>query len=114
MELGKASVTKEIKLIQWVFDEGFQQIIPWTNHVLKCKIATLQDWMNGWWVTISDGCNCNRTTLQTIQSVKGWQVEWWDLEYDAPPNLDRMAVGIATKKVDGEDTLNTSSTPARM
>jgi SAM-dependent methyltransferase len=58
----------------------------------------VQDVGNVWWSCASDGCNCNRDTVDVMRSVKGWNVEFWDLEQDGFGLLDRMALGIISKE----------------
>ena len=39
-------------------------------------LAYIQDFVNGWWSTITDGCNCNRNSVQTIRSQPNWKVSY--------------------------------------
>jgi len=60
-------------------------------------LGFIQDVFNVWWYKASDGCQCNRNTVQAIKAVKGWRVVHWELESDAPFFLKKMAVGIVEK-----------------
>ena len=64
--------------------------------------AALQDMMHKWWFTVSDGCNCNRHTLDAIKQMENWTVTSSILDFDGPPILDHMALGIAIKKSNEE------------
>jgi SAM-dependent methyltransferase len=62
-------------------------------------LGWFQDIFNLWWVTASDGCNCNRRTVDTIRKIPGWNIACWDLYHDGPVFLSRMALGIIEKRV---------------
>lgn len=74
--------------------------VVFQEHV-KCQEGTwkaaLQDLMHKWWFTVSDGCNCNRHTLDAIKKMENWKVTAELLDFDGPPILDHMALGIAIK-----------------
>jgi len=77
--------------------------IVFQEHIRRPRgtlVGLFQDVFNLWWLRASDGCNCNRHTLEALKSIKGWQVEDWVLEHDSlgPMFLDHMAVGIITKE----------------
>ena len=61
-------------------------------------LARLQDFISGWWRTVTDGCNCNRNTVKTIRSMSNWKVDSWDLDISSSsPHVRLFACGIATK-----------------
>jgi len=61
--------------------------------------AWCQDKFNFIWNRLTDGCNCNRTTLQAIESVKGWKVISWDMSVEAaPPPARRQIFGVVLKE----------------
>lgn len=45
-----------------------------------------QNFINPWWSLVSDGCNCNRDSLELIKAVPGWKVCSW--AFSAGPPLD--------------------------
>eukprot|EP00041_Stephanoeca_diplocostata_P011229 m.182670 g.182670 ORF g.182670 m.182670 type:complete len:259 (-) comp18467_c0_seq2:345-1121(-) len=61
--------------------------------------ATLQDWFKVPWEIVSDGCCCNRRTLEVIRSsVPNWTLRNWTFHTPVgPPILRRFEVGIAVK-----------------
>ena len=56
----------------------------------------LQDWFNPMWVIVSGGCHCNRDTLTEIQSVRGWEVIWWQYE-GMKVCMGPFVIGLAKK-----------------
>lgn len=72
--------------------------IVFIEHVRKPGfLGWVQDLVNPWWVTITDGCNCNRATLASIRNVPGWRVHAWELHTEGLPLLDLIHVGIVEK-----------------
>jgi len=74
--------------------------IVFQEHIRRPRgtvVGVLQDVFNVWWCKASDGCNCNRETVEVMKTMPGWKIEYWDLHQDAPIFVDRMAVGIITK-----------------
>jgi len=58
----------------------------------------VQNFLNPVWSVISDGCNCNRHTLNQIKAFD-WKIESWELHMNSPMAfINRLQVGIATKK----------------
>ena len=62
--------------------------------------GSFQDIFNVWWKTASDGCNCNRRTLQSLKSIKGWNVASWALTSENPIFIKPFIVGIVEKEVE--------------
>jgi SAM-dependent methyltransferase len=62
-------------------------------------VGWAQDLFNYWWKTASNGCQCNKDPAKYLRSVKGWQVEAWELNVGGPMFgvFNRIAVGIAKK-----------------
>jgi len=55
--------------------------------------AALQDLVNPWWRTLSDGCNCNRDTLAAIRSsCPDWELVHWTFPQVPGPFEVGMAV----------------------
>ena len=52
-----------------------------------------QDVLNPWWYRASDGCNINRCTVHTLQSM-GWRLQYWSFMRQS---IAPMVVGIAVK-----------------
>lgn len=71
------------------------------EHVAERKnswIRTFQNLMNPWWVVVSDGCNCNRDTLENIKSIKDWDVKPYEVYIKGFPLIERLHIGYAVKK----------------
>ena len=65
-------------------------------------LGAVQDCLNWWWVTVSDGCNCNRRTLEVIQAQPSWSVAHWAFPAAvAMPLIQDFIVGIAVKECRG-------------
>lgn len=57
--------------------------------------AWLQEFVNPFWVRASDGCNCNRNTLETLRRHPGFdRVESWEMENDGPAMVNLLVAGI--------------------
>jgi SAM-dependent methyltransferase len=71
--------------------------------------GVVQDIWNPIWCRITDGCNCNRKTLDWITSVPGWNVESYELLTPAPYFINRIIVGVAVKGGGSTTTINNNS-----
>ncbi|KAH9258267.1 hypothetical protein BASA81_003316 [Batrachochytrium salamandrivorans] len=61
--------------------------------------SKLQEWINPFWVRASDGCNCNRNTLETLRQHPGFdRVESWEMENDGPPFVNLLVAGVCIAK----------------
>jgi SAM-dependent methyltransferase len=58
---------------------------------------TIQDWINPYWHTISNGCNINHDSLEIIQSMQQWNVIWWRYKHFCV-GLGPMVLGLAQKQ----------------
>jgi 2-polyprenyl-3-methyl-5-hydroxy-6-metoxy-1,4-benzoquinol methylase len=62
---------------------------------VKRAVQNLINWL---WFTVSDGCNCNRDSVDTIRSVlKGYDVKTWEFR-EGGMIVDRFVLGCAIKK----------------
>ena len=54
--------------------------IYFSEHVKQeGMIGILQEFINPVWVLASDGCNCNRNTLEAFKKV-GWKFKHWTFQ----------------------------------
>jgi SAM-dependent methyltransferase len=71
--------------------------VYFSEHV-ACPRGTwtrrIQDWMNPYWHTISNGCNINRDSLEIIQKMQQWDVIWWRYKHFCV-GLGPMVLGLA-------------------
>ena len=57
----------------------------------------LQEIINPLWVLASDGCNCNRHTLEAFKRI-GWKYKSWTFKGKTKlAFIDHMEVGVAIK-----------------
>ena len=57
----------------------------------------MQDIVAPWWERVSDGCCCNRRTLQTIKGHTGWEIRHWTFRDSTLPWLAQFELGVAVK-----------------
>mmetsp|Transcript_11608 Transcript_11608/g.16686 ORF Transcript_11608/g.16686 Transcript_11608/m.16686 type:complete len:309 (-) Transcript_11608:88-1014(-) len=71
------------------------------EHIAKPKgslMRRVQDFINPWWTRISMGCNCNRESLDILQSVPNWEVIAWEIPVTSMPWIAPFVMGLVRKK----------------
>ena len=59
----------------------------------------LQNLINPYWSVVTDGCNCNRDTLDVMKAaLPHWQVVSWEYPGGSFPWIGRFVVGLCVKK----------------
>lgn len=58
---------------------------------------TIQDWVNPWWVRVSDGCNCNRDSVGAMRRGTGWALKVWTFQEKGLPWIPIFELGIGVK-----------------
>jgi SAM-dependent methyltransferase len=62
-------------------------------------LRTLQNVINPYWSVVTDGCNCNRDTLEVMKAtLPQWEVLSWEFDGGTFPWIGRFVVGLCVKK----------------
>ena len=64
---------------------------------VRCYYQLYRQALAPWWELVSDGCCCNRRTLQTIKQRTGWVIRSWTLRDSTLPWLAQFELGVAVK-----------------
>ena len=57
----------------------------------------IQEIINPWWRRVSGGCNCNRSSLHSIEGMEDWDVISWEMNNITLPFGGSFVMGLARK-----------------